>query len=462
MTLWFILLMFGGFWLILSMVEFLADLDELLLNPSQGNVLFSIFFFFVAKSSAETIEGVLRDRSQKHYFSSPLNSSSIFYSKLLRVWFYNLLLFGIAMSVVSFVVGIWNIELPIDSRFLILLYTLMVLAPLVGFNISVISHVKNRWLKKINLVVAGQMITLTAIILHSRLSSFYQVGYIVLMLVSSLIIAVFLNAPLYEEVWTTTSQNTESSTLHRRGLKLPNFISKPTRLIAEIEFKRRWRRRQVPASLAVVTMMGFGLIFIYSSLGPRPDLGLGLGKYFYPSLIAMTAFLAAVIHTLIPSLNLFSRDGVRLWSIRTLPSEMKKIAAGKALAIILTSPIIILMIALPLPLILDYPLSFVVFSVFSSSVFIFLMSGIGLWAAAKFPNFNESTKGSPDIITMYSMIMLAMISSLIFLTVPFTLIEIDRILAVFSVILAADISALLMIALYRRSSTILEDMELNF
>jgi len=462
MALWFILLTFGGFWLILSMVEFLADLDELLLNPSQGNVLFSIFFFFAAKSSAETVEGVLRDKAQKHYFSSPLDPDSIFYSKLLRVWFYNLLLFGIAMSVVSLVVGIWNIKLPINRPFIILLYFLIVLAPLIGFNISVVSHVKDRWLKKINLVLAGQMITLTAIVLHTGLSSFYQLLYLFLILGASLVIAVFLGAPLYEEVWSSTSQNTESSNLHGEGLKLPKFISKSTRLVAEAEFKRRWRRRQVPGSLIVVTTMGLGLILIYSSLGPRPDLGLGLGKYFYPSLIAMTAFLAVVIHTLIPSLNLFSRDGVRLWCVYTIPKEMRNIASGKALAVFMTSPIIILTIALPLPIILDYPLSFILFSVFSSSVFIFLMSGIGIWAAAKFPNFNESTKGAPDIITMYSMIMLALVLSVIFLAVPFTLLEIDRVLAVLGVILASDLSALFMIAMCERSSTILEKMELNF
>jgi len=462
MTLWFIFLMFGGFWLILSMVEFLADLDELLLNPSQGNVLFSIFFFFSAKSATETLEGVLRDKSQKYYFSSPLDSDSVFYSKLLRVLFYNLLLFGIAMSVVLFVVKIGNIELPIDLHFLTMLYLLMVLAPLVGFNISVLSHVKNRWLKKVNLVVAGQMITFTAMILHSGASSLYQLGYTVLLLLGSLLIAVFSSAPVYEEVWTSTSQNTESSSLHRKSLKLPKFISKSTRLMTEAEFKRRWRRKQVPSSILVVTTMGIGLLFIYLSLGPQPDLGLGLGKYFYPSLIAMTAFLAAVIHTLIPSLNLFGRDGARLWSLYTLPCETKDLASGKALAVILTSPIIVLTIALPLPVILDYPLSFVLFSIFSSFVFIFLMSGIGLWAAARFPNFNESTRGAPDIITMYSMIMLALIFSVIFLAFPFTLIEIDRILGVLSVIFAADISALLMIAMYKRSSTILENMELRF
>ncbi|MEF8835251.1 MAG: hypothetical protein V5A76_03770 [Candidatus Thermoplasmatota archaeon] len=444
------------------MVEFLSDLDELLLNPSQGNVLFSIFFFFTAKSATETLEGVLRDKSQKHYFSSPLDSDSIFYSKLLRVLFYNLLLFGIAMSVVLVVVKIWNIELPIDLYFLNMLYLLMVLAPLIGFNISVLSHVKDGWLKKVNLVVAGQMITFTAIILHSGVASLYQLGYMVLILLGSLLITVFSSAPLYEEVWTNTSQNTESSSLHRKGLKLPQFISESTRLIAETEFKRRWRRKQIPGSLVVVTMMGVGLILIYLSLGPKPDLGLGLGKYFYPALIAMTAFLAVVIHTLIPSLNLFSRDGIRLWSIYTLPREMQKIASGKALAILLTSPIIIIMIALPLPLILEYPLSFVFFSAFSSSIFIFIMGGIGLWAASKFPNFNESTKGSPDIITMYSMIMLALFLSLIFLAFPFTLLEIDRTLGILSVILASDLSALFMIVMFKRSSTILENMELTF
>jgi len=462
MTFWFIILIFGGFWLILSLIEFLADLDELILNPSQGNVLFSIFFFFAAKSSAETVEGILRDKSQKHYFSSPLDTDSIFYSKLLRVWFYNLLLFGIAMSVVSFVIEIWNIKLPIDHQFIILLYLIIFLAPLIGFNISVLSHIKNRWLKKINLVLAGQMITLTAIALHSRLSLSHQVGYLFLILGASLIISVFVSAPLYEEVWSNTSQNTESSNIHHKSLKLPKSISKSTRLIAEAEFKRRWRRRQVPGSLIVVTMMGIGLVIIYLSLGPQPDLGLDLGKYFYPSLIAMTAFLGTIIHTLIPSLNLFSRDGSRLWSLYTLPTEMKNLVLGKAIAIILTSLIIIVMIALPLPLILGYPFSFVIFSIFSSFIFIFLMSGIGLWAASKFPNFNESTNGAPDIITMYSMIMLALILSWIFLAIPVTLLELDRILALLSVILAADLSALLMIWMFKRSSVILEDMELNF
>ncbi|MBS3790573.1 MAG: hypothetical protein KGY66_06625 [Candidatus Thermoplasmatota archaeon] len=462
MILWFVLLTFGGFWLILSMIEFLAELDELLLNPSQGNILFSIFFFFAAKSAAETVEGVLRDRSQKHYFSSPIDSSSIFYSKLLRVWFYNLLLFGIAMSVVLFVIVTWNIELPIDDHFLIMLYLLIILAPFVGFNISILAHLKNKWLKKINAVVAAQMITLTGIILHSRVTFFIQLEYTLLILVGSLLITVFSSRPLYREVWINSSQGTESSALHQKSLRLPRFISKSTRLVAEVEFKRRWRRKQVPGSLAVVVVMGAGLGFIYSSLGPRPDLGLGLGKYFYPSLISMTAFLAGIIHTLIPSLNLFSRDGVKLWCLRTLPSDFKEIATGKALAILLTSPVIILAIALPLPLILDYPLSFVLFSAVSSSIFIFLMSGIGLWAAAKFPNFNESTKGSPDIITMYSMIMLALLLSVIFLAIPFTLLELDPILGVLSVILAADLSALFIIWMFKRSSIVLENMELNF
>lgn len=90
------------------------------------------------------------------------------------------------------------------------------------------------------------------------------------------------------------------------------------------------------------------------------------------------------------------------------------------------------------------------------------MSGIGVWAAAKFPNFNESTKGAPDIITMYSMIMLTLILSVIFLGVPSALLEIDRVLAVLSVILATDLSALLMMGMFKKSSTILENMELNF
>ncbi|MFP4142599.1 MAG: hypothetical protein ACLFT7_04565 [Thermoplasmata archaeon] len=448
--------------MVLSMIEFLAGVDELLLNPTEGNVLFGIFFFFMAKSATETLEGVLRDGSQKHFFSSPVESDSIFYSKFVRIWLYNLLLFGIAMMVVSFVVKTWHIELPVDRNFIIVLYLVVILAPLIGFNSSILLHVEDKRLKILNGIISGVLIALTGLILHSRADNLMRTYYITSMIVGALVISTFSSRVVYREVWTNSSQNSEGSIFHDRTLALPNFITKTTRLIAESELTRRWRRRQVPSSLIVVSIMGAGLGFFYWSLGPSPNIGLGMDEYFYPALIAMTAFIAAIIHVLIPSLDLFSRDGKRLWCLRSFPKDLDGVVKGKTLAILIPAPMITVVIALPLPLILGYPITYIFLSVMGSLTIIFLMSGIGIWAAAKFPNFNESTKGAPDIITMYSTVMLGLFLSGLFLAVPLFFLEINVILSALTIVFSTSLAVLFMVLMIKRSSAILKRMEFSF
>ncbi len=451
-----------GFWLTLSTIEFLAQIDEPFINPSKANVLFGIFFFFTAKATTESLEGTLRDKALKHYFTSPIDSSSLMYSRLLKVLFYNLLLFGLAMSIVLFVINIGNINIPIDNSFIIPLYLLMLLAPLAGFNLSVLSHVKKRVFKIINAFLSVQIVTFTWFVLHNDSVSSIQNHYIVLMLIGSTITLIVVTKTYYRESWAITSQGIEDSNHHSYKIKLPNFISSNIKLIAESEFTRRWRNKQIPASMGIVATMGIGLVFIYSLLGPYPEIGLEMDRYFYPSLIAMTLFISTVIHVLIPSLTLISRDGRRLWCLRTLPTYMQKILMGKAVSILLTAPIITLAIALPVPIILEYPLSFVLFSTISSWIFIFLMGGVGLWAAVKFPNFDESTRGAPDIITMYSTMMIIILLSVFFLALPIYLFMLDRVLGVLSIVFAADMAALFMISMIKRASYLLKKMELSF
>ena len=462
MTFWFILLILGGFWLVLSTIEFLTGLDDLLLEPSKGNVLFGIFFFFLAKSATETLEGSLRDKSQKHFFSSPIKPDSIFFSKFSRVFFYNILLFGVAMTVVSFVVKVWNFTLPVDSDFFVLLYLLVILAPILGFNSSLLIHMMDKRLKLTNAIFSGFSILMILILLHSNIRISSMIYYTILMVFGTLLISVFSCRWMYREVWTRTSQSSENSSLRKGMIKLPKLIPKDIRVIAEVELTRRCRRKQIQSSIIVVTLMGVGLGFFYLLLGPTPNIGLGLDEYFYPAFVSMTVFIATVIHVLIPSLDLFSRDGKRLWCIRSLPKSLEDIVMGKALAIIIQTPIIIAAVALPLPLILDYPFSYVFLSGMVSLTMILLMSGIGIWAAVKFPNFNESTKGAPDIITMYSTVMLGLFLSTLFLAIPLSLVEIDIILSMLMIILTVDLALLFLVLILKQSSKILKKMDFVF
>ncbi|MFO7900401.1 MAG: hypothetical protein R6V58_15245, partial [Planctomycetota bacterium] len=43
MTAWFLILLIGGFWMVLNLIEFAAGLEDPFIEPSRGDVLFGLF-----------------------------------------------------------------------------------------------------------------------------------------------------------------------------------------------------------------------------------------------------------------------------------------------------------------------------------------------------------------------------------------------------------------------------------
>lgn len=462
MTAWFIILLLAGFGTTLFMIEYASQIENPLLEPSRGDILFSLFFLIFAKASAETVESTLRNKGLKHLFYSPIDVRKVLFCRIMRVFWYNLLLVAISMSIVSFLVPLFSLNLPLDLYFLPHLYMMLLSAPVLGFTMGVISQIKSIPKKIISLFIYGQSISILWWATHTALSP--EMLFLLPALITLVSFSALLIYPkLFIESWKhgVTSSSSSSFRFHEAGDFLPKILPDGVRVVAEKEILDRWRRRQSPTTIAIIASIGAGLYFFYYQLGASPELGLGLGKFLYPTLIGMALYLAVVLQIVFPSLTLFGREGRNLWSLKTVPVTSRDVASGKILGILIYSPLILLAIAVPLPLILGYPIEFLLFAVTAGLAMIFAFSGIGIWSAARFPNFDESSSGAPDIITMYTVLIICLVMALLLIGYPLVVLQMDHVLGVLIMIFSADIAALILIILIGRAGKLYEKMELD-
>ena len=71
-------------------------------------------------------------------------------------------------------------------------------------------------------------------------------------------------------------------------------------------------------------------------------------------------------------------------------------------------------------------------------------AGMGLWYGARSPNFDESSGNAPDVMTMYTFMLLTLFLSALMLLPPLALAFEDKVLGFLGLVLALDFSALVL------------------
>lgn len=463
MTLWFIILLVGGFWMVLMMVELVQGIDDLPFTLSQGNVLFVIFFVIMSKASVETVENTMKNDQLKHYFTAPISPRKVQFSRFLKVFWYNLLLVALSLAIVSSLISSFGFEPPIDQYFLYQLYALVVAAPIIGFNIGVMIQFKDLLKKVLLLLFYGQNITLIWLALHSDIAASHVFYYLLAIIFLSFIV-LLCSKEVFWRGWKngTSASSTKDLRLHDKSDFLPNFLDPMTRKVAEKEILIRWRRKESPSTVGVTALIGGGLIFFYIQLGPDPDLGLGLDEFFYPVLIGMGLFLACTLQILFPSLSLFGREGKAFWLIKSLPVKPTNIIRGKILAILIFGPVIPLLVAVPVPLLLGYSFDRILFLLLSSILMMLLLGAIGVWASVKYPNFDESVNGAPDVTTMYTTMMVGLFLSGMFVSIPASLFNLEVTMGLIALVVALGVASVFFFMLSELAAESYEKMEMDF
>jgi hypothetical protein len=253
------------------------------------------------------------------------------------------------------------------------------------------------------------------------------------------------------ESWNTMTGSRSPLHLTRRNGRsgrtvrlVRRFFGTPVSSIYNAEVRTLLRKREgVGNAITLVGLLVFAIYF-YDRFRNFLDFP-GFFIDFIPILVVgLALYLSVVSLGLVPALGAFSHDGKSAWVYRVIPVSPGDIVRGKALAILLMLPFVVAFVAIPIPLVSGLSWVAMLFSGMGAAVMFLAAIGIGLWHGAKNPNYDESSGNAPDIMTMYTFMLLVLFLSVALLLPPLALALTDRVLGFLSLVMALDISVLVL------------------
>jgi hypothetical protein len=236
------------------------------------------------------------------------------------------------------------------------------------------------------------------------------------------LIGIPISAAMLLESWNTMTGS--RSPLHpvRRGgkpgrtvLLVRRFFGTSVSSVYDIEVRTLLRKRE-----------GIGNAITLAGL-------LAFAVYFYGefhTFMGFPHFLREIIPILVVGLALY----LTVVSLSLVP----------ALAVLLMLPFVIMLVAVPIPLVTGLNPVAILFTSMGATVMFLSATGIGLWHGARSPNFDESSGNAPDVMTMYTFMLLILFLSVFLLAPPLVLAFNDKILGFLALVLALDVSVLIL------------------
>ncbi|MEE9150909.1 MAG: hypothetical protein V3U20_03645 [Thermoplasmata archaeon] len=480
MMIWFIVLMIAFAWIMLRMYEFSMGQGDsgLFTDVKPSTILLIVFFIFLAKSVADTTRRVVQNKDMVFFLSQPISKRKVLLGKFVSELIFNLLIFETIIGVMTLVILAFDMKIALDLWYFGYALSISIFATSVGFSFSIINAL--RPLRRRFVIMLAEMPFL--IVVYNLISNLYQpLGGLPLALVlifltlSSLSLLLFCDR-IFLDAWTFGTSANEGAKksvydiFSRSPLVPRKWMDEQLRALVRRELAEEVRSGRIWGTVITVIAVTGGTVYAINSLADVDIFQIGAGKYVYPLLVGMGIFAVSTLEPGISSLSSIGREGKNLWILRTAPFGGKVATSAKALANVATSPLIVFGTAL----FLAYYLSFhtdirlvhynffeiAIFSVLGAQTMVFLFTGFGVWFGAKYPNFDESNKGNPDIMTMYLFAMGCLILGMLFLFVPFYLmIKNYNILGILMMILVTDFAALFLYYTAERGGANLDRLE---
>ncbi|MBU4071860.1 MAG: hypothetical protein KJ773_06780, partial [Candidatus Thermoplasmatota archaeon] len=164
---------------------------------------------------------------------------------------------------------------------------------------------------------------------------------------------------------------------------------------------------------------------------------------FIPILVVgLALYLSVVSLGLVPALGAFSHDGKSAWVYRVVPVAERDIVNGKALAVLLMLPFVIVCVAIPIPLVSGLTPVAMLFTSIGAAVMFLSATGVGIWHGARRPNYDESSGNAPDVMTMYTFMLLTLFMSTVLLLPPLIIAFSDKFLGFLALVMSLDLALL--------------------
>jgi hypothetical protein len=225
---------------------------------------------------------------------------------------------------------------------------------------------------------------------------------------------------------------------------LARFMAEDSHVLLKREVVERFRSGQFLGMVITLVAITYGTIYAVNEFADAEAVQMRYGYLIKPLIVGMGIFAAALLEPGISTLSSIGKEGKNIWILRSSPIRGSTVLSTKAVASLVSVPFIAFGPGIFPGIFAGFDYTSTIFSALVALTMVFLCTGIASWFSAKYPNFDESVKGYPDIMTLYMYAMVSLFFVLMFVTLPFLIWLYDNVLGMLAIIFVADLAALVM------------------
>jgi hypothetical protein len=452
MAVWFIMRSLGFMWFILGVYAFsLKETDQgLFADINVNTILFLIFIIFFAKSVSDTTRKIAQNKVLVFHLAQPVRQSHVLFGKMLTEVMINLGLFTLIVGLGVFSILLFRFQIPGDFWFI----TNATIITIAGTVIGIVFSIFNIFPFARRFVLMIWLIPLLAVFYYAlffiTLSSHLMFMLFTMLTIISFVMILPCNR-VFLEAWnrgTNPGKNIRRPIYSRynRGESwiLRRFMPEKSRALLKREIAEVIRSGEFLGMVIIIIAISYATIYALGKLENPELFGWDLVRYVSPMVLGIGMFAAALVEPGISTLRSIGREGKNLWILKSSPLPGSTVVQTKALSSLISMPLIVVGPGIFATVWAGYEPVIVLFSALGAVMMVLLLTGIGAWFGAKFPNFDESVKGYPDLMTLYIYSIVCLFFATIFCSVPLTFFIFDRFLGVLVIIFFVDLAALVL------------------
>tara|TARA_Y100000588_G_C14258890_1_gene926715 strand:- start:1801 stop:3288 length:1488 start_codon:yes stop_codon:yes gene_type:complete len=388
----------------IKLINFIERQPEMFGDSSDGygSIIAISFTILVIRNAGQTYRKAIRSSLVDTYLSHPISSRKIILGFLISLLFSNLSLILLSTVTILAVINFTNESIFFPSDFINLIFLSTIFAPIFGFLLSIYSSITPFFRKSLYLFVIILPLSSTILFLdqaHTDPSSSFN---LFLLSSSTVSILLFLSDKLYidsilsQQISTRVSKPTPH--IFRLGW-LNYFLNRKTSALVRKEIVNSLREKDaVGAYISTIFIGLFILFWVYTIGKPTEDLG---GESFYPTLLALGIYIGALLQCTLVGASSIGIEGKRLWILKSLPIDSVSVLKGKAISIAILSLPGLLFIWLSTSYFANFSVKVTLFFGEMVILAILINTGLGMWAAGVFADFDSNNRGNPDFLTQF-------------------------------------------------------------
>ncbi len=436
MTGFFIFIAFGAIFIGIRIVHIIA------LNPhvfafDMPRYVWPLMLLFgvAARMGVYAYRKLLKEHELVMLFATSIHPRAILLAKFLSTLLSIYLLLFLAFAMVVFSLSAYGLEVLFSAGFLLEGSILVAIGGCVGMTVPILLQLQP--LRDRYAALASYAAILTALGLVSMTATIRSAVYLAALggFLVVFLLVFFATAPLLQTAWDRERTKPLRHIVRRATDRLRpsyrgKFFDHKRYIVLRKELLVSLRERDALGSIAFAGTLLIVQFSLFGLFGDEPGLFGTYSLYFYPSMLAMTLFLALLPQTALIGAAMLSEEGRELWILQSLPLDGVTILQGKSMALLVFStPSAYLLVAV-LARLAAFPAWLTLFFVIEVPVLIIAYIAIGTWSATRFPNFDPSMRGMPDLMTQYNIIGVCVIASVVLMGIPAFLLRIDPLVGV--------------------------------